>query len=96
MNTLFKLFIFLGLVACVAYFTKPTEANIRKEVREHFIAKADTGPKGSTREFIAGGLAKLAAEKSISIKDHVVYREVKHKITGDVTAIAVFGQVFFL
>ena len=93
---MFKFFIILGLVASVAYFTKPTEADIRKEVREHFIAKTDTGPKGSTRDFITGGLAKLAAEKSISIRDHVVYREVKHKITGEVTAIAVFGQVFFL
>lgn len=96
MKTLFKLFIFFGLIACAAYFTKPTEAEIRKEVREHFIANADAGPKGSTREFIAGGLAKLAAEKSISINDHVVYREVKHKLSGEVTAIAVFGQVFFL
>jgi hypothetical protein len=96
MKSLFKLFIFFGLIATVAYFTKPTEADIRQEVQEHFIANADAAPKGSTREFITSGLAKLAAEKAIRIRDRVVYREVKHKISDEVTAIAVFGRVFFL
>ncbi|GAO43322.1 hypothetical protein FPE01S_02_04270 [Flavihumibacter petaseus NBRC 106054] len=57
---------------------------------------ADAGPRGSVTESIAGGLAKLAAEKSIIVADQVVYRTAISRVTGDVTAIAAFGRVFFL
>ena len=95
MKSLFRLIIFFGLIACAAYFTKPSETTIREKVRRHFLSSTDAGPKGSTREFITGGLAKIMAEKSIIIKDHVLYREVSYQITGEKTAIAVFGAVFF-
>jgi hypothetical protein len=94
MKFIFRLFLLVAFIACIAYYSKPNNDLVREKVAQHVLGKSQNEDPASTIGFIAEGLAKLVATKSLKIEDKILYKKVT-LIGSNEKGIGAFGTVFF-